>query len=570
MEEKNQAKSYRLDRKLKSHRDRYKPIDYKACDFNKKRIDVEKIYNPSWKMIDLSDSGVDNRYGKGGIFYSEQFNQEQLDFDINPHSNKTSNHATRSLVSDSNMIDRREKEDNSFNNLYNSADCDKEINRISERINDTGRLEKYQNPNLVVDRSNRSINYLEKARLRDRRKMRSPGLLYKKYHDTKEKIRSTGRLSQRHNDYEKINIDCNLVNVSSAEGNESKKQNILIHSSFDTNKNNEVSKSKRNKLQKLGPEKVVSGKIDFTNSEDNDKLKYESQGFESLEKYLSANENLKDYDSSVTKEEKYNYRLIKDRYSKGHNYSIEERAIINPYTQMVAPEGDEDDETLKYRQSIINMQENEPIQMDFTNRQNLTGLFKDLKSNLIDGSVQMKDDNSERIILSQNLDKVQKKSKIQDENAEDHALQDQNIQSLKDQEHLNEPKPLEEERPCTEDQVDLVDHEKSPAVTQDNLIIAFEEETKIITQSDSKGPVISDEFAKRQSSIHEEYVHGVASPNNKPKNIIDMVDNIDEQFDNIDDDFDEGTPERIKKHNFKLQHMQSDQVYLKSNEDVKI
>ena len=349
---------------------------------------------------------------------------------------------------------------------------------MSESVKDTGRLERHQNPDLVVDRSNRSIKYLEKARLRDKRKFRSPGLLYRKYHNTKEKIRSTGRLSQRHNDHEKFNLYSNIANVSSTGGNESKKQNISIHSSFDTNKNNEANKRMRNKLHKFGPNKVVYGKIDFTNSEDNDEPKYESRGFESSEKYLSANKNLKDYDSSSTEEEKYNYRLIKDRYSKGHDHSIEEKAIINPYTQMVAPKEDEDDETLKYRQSIINMQDNESIQMDFTKRQNLTGLFKDLKSDLIDDSVQMKDDNYEGIILSQDLDKVQKKTKIQDENAEDLALQDQNIQSLEDQEHLNEPKPFEEGRHYTEDQVDLVNYEKSPAATQGNAIIALEKRQK--------------------------------------------------------------------------------------------
>ena len=74
--------------------------------------------------------------------------------------------------------------------------------------------------------------------------------------------------------------------------------------------------------------------------------------------------------------------------------------------------------------------------------------------------------------------------------------------------------------------------------------------------------MILDEFAKRQSSIDEEDVHGVASPSNKPKNIIDMVDNID-------DDFGEETPEHIKKQNFNLQHMQSDRVYLKADEDAK-
>ena len=107
-EKKNKAKLYKLDRKIKSHRDRYKPINYKAHDFNKKIIDVEKIYNPSRKMIDLSDSEIGNRYNKGGILYSEQFHQKQLDIDINPHINKTSKYGTRSQIFDTSLIGRRE------------------------------------------------------------------------------------------------------------------------------------------------------------------------------------------------------------------------------------------------------------------------------------------------------------------------------------------------------------------------------------------------------------------------------------------------------------------------------
>ena len=548
---------------MKSNRDRYKPKDHKAYEFNKKIIDVEKIYNPSRKMIDLSDSGVKNQNKKGSILFSEQFNQEQLDIDINPYRNMTSNHGTRSQIFDTNLINPHEKQEDSSLHLYSSSDGGKGFVRNSGRIKDTGRLLKHQNPDSAVDRSHRSISYLEKARLRDGRKLRSPGVLYKKYHNTKQKIKSTGRLSQRHSGYEKIDSD-NQKN-SSPNNKQSNRPNTSIKTSFDTSKLNDIGKSKRKILEKFGLSKVVYSKIDFTNSEDNDEPKYDSRGLDSSEKQLSANKNLKDYESSATEEEKYHSRPIKDRYSTKNEEATEQKQdIINPYAKMVGLEGNEEDETLKYRQSIINMQDDEPQEMDFTKRQNLTGLFKGLVDNLIDDQpTDRKHNKSDEVNLHHDFDQIDENTNNLEENADDLVLhQDQNVPSCEDQEQQNEQRPFEENKPDADNQVDIVNHEESPAATKDNAIITFEEEAKVIARTDTKGPIISDEFAKRQSSIHEEFVHGMTSPSKKPNSILDMVDNIEEQFDNIDDDFDEGSPDNVKKQEFKLQHMQSDQVYL--------